>query len=142
MSFFSRFLKSVGRPKRNFCSAFDFAIGLMVAPTNPMVAESVLRNRKEREIPKEASKPSVAAANATGTSRVRTTLTLAMVTIAVLVLTSFLTTRTLTFGFRTPNPRKFLPREEKTFTLAELAQYDGSDPDKPILLADQALARP
>ncbi|KAJ3197091.1 hypothetical protein HK101_006053 [Irineochytrium annulatum] len=75
---------------------------------------------------------------------------------------SFVTTESLTFGYKVPNLNKLLPvrsapetdgmkkeetpkaegpapsskkRKELVLTTEELAQYDGSDPDKPIYLA-------
>ncbi|KAJ3300739.1 hypothetical protein HK104_006037 [Borealophlyctis nickersoniae] len=49
--------------------------------------------------------------------------------------TSYIVTETFTFGYPVPNWRKYLPVKERIFTDAELAQYDGSDPNKPVYLA-------
>ncbi|KAJ3210587.1 hypothetical protein HDU67_005171 [Dinochytrium kinnereticum] len=76
--------------------------------------------------------------------------------IALTLAASYLTTNTLTFGYPIPNIRKYLPvgrfyfprrskkpaaegdgavkRKEITLTTAELAEFDGSDPSKPIYL--------
>ncbi|KAJ3100984.1 hypothetical protein HDU97_001740 [Phlyctochytrium planicorne] len=55
--------------------------------------------------------------------------------IAATLATSYIVTNTFTFGYKIPNLRKYLPRKEIVLTAAELAQYDGSDPTKPIYLA-------
>ncbi|KND01606.1 uncharacterized protein SPPG_03403 [Spizellomyces punctatus DAOM BR117] len=61
-------------------------------------------------------------------------LTLGLIIVTGLA-TSWIVTDSLTFGYPIPNWRKLLHRHEITLTTAELAQYDGTDPSKPIYLA-------
>ncbi|KAJ3115962.1 hypothetical protein HDU96_010756 [Phlyctochytrium bullatum] len=112
-----------------------------------------VRNRKaktinDREKEDEADKKIPKAVKAQGGVCFR--LILALVGLVFLALgVSFIVTETFTFGLKVPNLRKYLPvsvlnykflgsvlqRKEITLTTAELAQYDGSDPNKPIYLA-------
>ena len=51
---------------------------------------------------------------------------------------SYITTETLDFGgYLTPAKKLYqsMTSEEKVFTVSQLAQYDGSDPEKPVYLA-------
>ncbi|KAI8356684.1 cytochrome b5-like heme/steroid binding domain-containing protein [Blakeslea trispora] len=50
---------------------------------------------------------------------------------------SYLVTESWTWGYRGKwtNIHTYIPRKERIFTEAELAQYDGTDPTKPIYLA-------
>ncbi|ORX79561.1 cytochrome b5 [Anaeromyces robustus] len=48
---------------------------------------------------------------------------------------SYLITNTFSWGKKFPNWRRYIPRKELTFTEKELAEYDGTDPSKPIYLS-------
>lgn len=52
---------------------------------------------------------------------------------------SYIITSTWTWGYKLPNWRKYLPREELILSAAQLAEFDGSDPTKPIYLAVNGL---
>ncbi|KAI9353327.1 cytochrome b5-like heme/steroid binding domain-containing protein [Zopfochytrium polystomum] len=54
---------------------------------------------------------------------------------ATIVSVSLVTTNSLTFGYKVPHWRNLIRWKERIFTLEELAQYDGSNPDLPIYIA-------
>jgi len=55
--------------------------------------------------------------------------------IAIYFAISYLTTNSFFWGRKPPNWRRYIPRKEKIFTEKELAEYDGTDPSKPIYLS-------
>ncbi|KAJ1958563.1 hypothetical protein GGI12_004699 [Dipsacomyces acuminosporus] len=57
--------------------------------------------------------------------------------IGLSVCLSYLITESALWGYQSKwtNWRNYIPRTQRTFTQQELAQYDGSDPTKPLLLA-------
>ncbi|KAI8621992.1 cytochrome b5-like heme/steroid binding domain-containing protein [Chytriomyces sp. MP71] len=59
---------------------------------------------------------------------------LAVITVATLA-SSFVLTKSLTFGYDLNKLRKHVPRKIITLTTAELKGYDGTDPSKPVYLA-------
>ncbi|KAJ2077907.1 hypothetical protein H4R24_004843 [Coemansia sp. RSA 988] len=64
---------------------------------------------------------------------IRITLTL----LALNICLSFLITETPFWGHKSKwtNWRNYIPRNQRVFTQVELSQYDGTNPEKPILLA-------
>ncbi|KAL3900790.1 MAG: hypothetical protein SGCHY_001099 [Lobulomycetales sp.] len=99
----------------------------------------MLRQRKGDQ-PKQAQGNSSPTAGAkTGkpksSSALGSVLSFLIALIVITLATSYLVTDTLTFGRKVPNWRKYIPRAEKTFTVSELAEYDGTDPSKPIYLS-------
>ncbi|KAJ3401315.1 hypothetical protein HDV05_000574, partial [Chytridiales sp. JEL 0842] len=101
------------------------------APTNTKTAASDTdsdADSKATKQPKSSSSPLV--------TLLTILLTLSgLVTLGLCV--SFVTTNSLTFGYKVPNWRKFLPSTSKELILTteQLAKFDGSDPSKPIYLA-------
>ncbi|KAJ3392738.1 hypothetical protein HDU84_003475 [Entophlyctis sp. JEL0112] len=62
--------------------------------------------------------------------------TLVVSIVPLLLAASFLTTNTMTFGVDPHGlTRRIFPRQPRVFTTAELKEFDGSDPSKPIYVA-------
>lgn len=95
----------------------------------------IRQRNKTADKPSEGTKKTVKKSPQGGSSILSLLVTLVIIALA----TSYVATDTFTFGFKLPSfgqvYRKVVPGEERVFTVEELAQYDGSDPDKPIYLA-------
>ncbi|KAJ3266530.1 Component of the SF3b subcomplex of the U2 snRNP [Chytriomyces hyalinus] len=84
--------------------------------------------------PANAKKPAPQANKNGGFSCMPLLLALVLI-IGATVSTSFVLTKTLTFGYNPQALRKHFPRKTITLTTEELKQYDGKDPNKPVYLA-------
>ncbi|KAJ3247546.1 hypothetical protein HDU78_003959 [Chytriomyces hyalinus] len=84
--------------------------------------------------PANAKKPAPQANKNGGFSCMPLLLALVLI-IGATLSTSFVLTKTLTFGYNPQALRKHFPRKTITLTTEELKQYDGKDPNKPVYLA-------